>query len=215
MIKCISIDGPDGSGKSTLIELLSQEYEVVTVPRFYSMGMAPLDPEERKNWFRTVDVFDTTRIYISGHKIRLFAADEFKKGLHYKFLSDSKKEKLIVLDRGAISVNAYAYAAIKAASNMKEEDILQYVLEKSDIEQFAYKIVDVSILLFDPNNIEEIISRRKYDKNDECLARYQHEYYCRKRYNNEKIKVISSSKTPKDIFDEVKIIIKELENKDV
>ncbi len=213
MIRCISIDGPDGSGKSTLIELLSKEYQVVTLPRFYSMGMAPLDSEERKNWFRTVDVFDTTQIYISGQKVRITAASEFKKGLHYKFLEDIKKEKLVVLDRGALSVNAYAYAAIKVASTMEDDEIMDYVLQKYDIEQFAKGVVDASILLFDPNNLEEIILRRNYDKNDELLARYQHEYYCKRNYCDKRIKTISPSKTPKEIFDETRRFLNDMEEK--
>lgn len=215
MIKCISIDGPDGSGKSTLIDLLSKEFQVVTLPRFYSMGMAPLDPEERKRWFRTIDVFDTTRIYISGHKVRLMAASEFKKGLHYKFLENDKKERLVVIDRGAISVNAYAYAAIKSSSEMQDDEVMNYVLNESDIEEFSENIIDVSILLFDPDHLEEIISRRIYDKNDEYLARYQHEYYCKREYADKRIKIISPIKTPDEIFNETKRILNNMEDKNV
>lgn len=215
MIKCISIDGPDGSGKSTLVELLSNEYEIVTLPKYYSMGMTPVDPEERKKWFRTFDVFDTTRIYISGHKIRLVAAAEFKKGLHYKFLEPSKKERIVVLDRGALSVNAFAYAAIKMSSDMQDDEIIDYLLVENDIEQFAKKIIDVSILLFDPNNLEEIISRRKYDECDEYLARYQHEYYCKRKYEDERIKIISPTKTPEEILNETKRVLTDLEVRNV
>lgn len=208
MIKCISIDGPDGSGKSTLIELLNKEYEVITLPRFYSMGMVPTDSEERRNWFRKVNVFDSTLIYVSGHKVRLMAASEFKKGFHYKLLEQGEKEQIIVIDRGAISVNAFAYAAIMNASEMNADEVMQFVKTKSDIEEFAESIIDVSILLFDPQNLEEIISRRTYDAIDERLARYQHEYYCKRNYKDEKVKIISSSKAPREILSEVKNIIK-------
>ena len=48
--------------------LILEEYDVITLPRFYSMGMVPEDPNERRIWFRTTDVYDSTLIYISGHK---------------------------------------------------------------------------------------------------------------------------------------------------
>lgn len=208
MIKCISIDGPDGSGKSTLIDLLSEEYDVITLPRFYTMGMVPIDPNERKVWFRTTDVIDSTLIYISGYRVRLTAASEFKKGFHYKIIEQGEKEKIIVIDRGAISVNAFAYAAIKNSYDMDDDEVMRFVLSKSDIEIFAKNIIDVSILLFDPQNLEEIISRRTYDVIDERLVRFQHEYYCKRDYKDEKIKIISPSKTPREILAVVKNIIK-------
>ena len=208
MIKCISIDGPDGSGKSTLIDLLSEEYDVITLPRFYTMGMVPIDPNERKVWFRTTDVIDSTLIYISGYRVRLTAASKFKKGFHYKIIEQGEKEKIIVIDRGAISVNAFAYAAIKNSYDMDDDEVMRFVLSKSDIEIFAKNIIDVSILLFDPQNLEEIISRRTYDVIDERLVRFQHEYYCKRDYKDEKIKIISPSKTPREILAVVKNIIK-------
>ena len=64
MIPCISIDGVDGSGKTTLIQNLSKQYNVITLPRFYSMGMVPGDQEERCQWFRKQDAVYTTPIYI-------------------------------------------------------------------------------------------------------------------------------------------------------
>lgn len=38
MIPCISIDGVDGSGKTTLIQNLSKQYNVITLPPFLFNG---------------------------------------------------------------------------------------------------------------------------------------------------------------------------------
>lgn len=51
MIRCIAIDGTDGSGKTTIVEALKDIYNVIVLPRFYSMQMVPTDPQERKRGF--------------------------------------------------------------------------------------------------------------------------------------------------------------------
>ena len=46
-IKCISFDGIDGSGKSTLIEELSKSYNIALIPKFYNFGFVPFDSDTR------------------------------------------------------------------------------------------------------------------------------------------------------------------------
>ena len=64
MFFCISVDGVDGAGKTTLVEALCREYNVATLPRFHCMGMVPQGRYERKDWFLTQDSLFTTKIYI-------------------------------------------------------------------------------------------------------------------------------------------------------
>lgn len=202
MIKCISIDGTDGVGKSTLITHLSKKYNIVTLQRFYMTGIAPIDSEERKLWFRSEDVVLTTKIYIAGQKLRMNSAYEFKKGLHYKFLEKDNREKLIFIDRGVLSIQAYTYAALKKGTDWDDNKILKFVHDECVMDDYLNDLIDYSILLFDEESLEEVISRRNYDRDDELLVRYQHDYYRRINFHNKKIRIISPLKSEKNVLEE-------------
>ena len=205
MIPCVSVDGIDGSGKTTLIKRLSEVYNVVTLPRFYSMGMVPVDSSERKHWFLTNDALTTTKIYISGHKSRIFCAKDFKKGLHYKFIGS--KNNLVLIDRGLWSLKAFSFAAIMKGTNFSESQSDEKVDEfiDKDLRALFEETAELSILLFDVSEgvLEKILSRRTYDKNDELLIRYQYDYYLRHAKDADalaKTLVISPIKSPEEIF---------------
>lgn len=213
MIKCISVDGPDGSGKSTLIANLCDIYNVIMLPRFYSMGMVPADSEERKLWFRNSNAVDTTRIYMSGHKLRLLVAESFKRGNHYKLLEKNSKESLIAIDRGALSVRAFSFAALKKDTDMTDEQIDAHIYKEfdKDFRKKSDQIVDMSILLFDDGSLEEVISRRIYDKEDELLARYQHEYYCKHQIREENVRLILPTLSEEEVLEKTINYIENME----
>lgn len=202
MIKCISIDGVDGSGKTTLVNELSKYYNTIQVPRYYFGGMVPTDSKERTIWFRTEDAVKTTDIYISGQKIRYLLAKEFKKGFHYKAF-DGKKTSLVVIDRGELSLKAFAYAALKKGTKWSSDEIKNYFETKfdSEFEREMGDIIDYSFLLFKENTINTLLSRRFFDSEDMLLATYQQEYYEKCTINNNKVKTISPSESKERILE--------------
>lgn len=212
MIRCIAIDGTDGSGKTTIVEALKDIYNVIVLPRFYSMQMVPTDPQERKAWFLNSDPELTTAIYISGQQLRFRAAAEFKKGLHYK-VYESKKEPLVVIDRGPLSVKAFSYAALK--ETMLTDNKIEYFIEKHFLSDLPSTVIDRSFLLFenDPKCIEMILQRRQYDERDKQLTYLQHEYYVKHIdaiKSNSDITIISPILPREQIIQEVMEQIKEI-----
>ena len=207
MIKCVSIDGPDGAGKTTLISRLAEKYNTVILHQFHATGMVPTDPEERKNWFRRENGMDTTRLYLAGHRLRLASAREFKRGLHYKFLAKDDREKLILIDRGPLSVRAYTYAALKKDTNWSNDEIEEFIKKEYDFENPENEIVDLSILLFDKDSLNEVMGRRTYDIDDEMLIRYQYEYYSNHKFDERSVYIINPVKKQEDVLEETISII--------
>lgn len=202
MIKCISIDGIDGAGKTTVVTALSAYYNVITLPRFYFSGMVPIDSLERKNWFRTEDVIKTTDIYITGQKMRYLLAKEFKKGMHYKITEHSKKTSLIVIDRGEPSLKAFSFAAIKKGTLWEVKRIDEYLSTRFNdlFEKEIEGIIDRSFLLFEKGTFEEICKRRFLQDDDLLLAKYQQEYYETHEINVNTITTISPLNKKDDIM---------------
>ena len=216
MICCISVDGVDGAGKTTLIESLAQRYNIANLPRFYCMGMAPQNSQERKDWFISNDVLFTTKIYISGYKLRLAAAREFKRGLHYKF-PINVTNNLVVMDRGIWSLRAYSFAMLIKIGTLSSEEADKKTTELLDreIENLADDAIDLSILLFHDSHecLKNIIARRNCDENERLLISYQHEYYSRhlaEIKDSAKVSIISPIIPPEDIF---KIVVDKIEVK--
>ncbi len=180
MITCISIDGIDGSGKTTVVSALSAYYNVITIPRFYFTGIVPIDNLERKNWFRKEDTIRTTDLYITGQKMRYLLAKEFKKGMHYKITEHNEKSTLIVIDRGEPSLKAFTFAAIKKGTSWEVKKIDDYLNSRFNdlFEREIEGIINHSFLLFEEGTFEKICRRRKFlDDDDMLLAKYQQEYY--------------------------------------
>ena len=176
----ISFDGTDGVGKTTLINYLSNNYKVAELPRFYSCGAVPLDPNERRNWFLSVSQKDAMKIYLTAHKHRLAAIKFFKQGLHYKFLESSEKQKILVADRGFLSVEAFAYAALRCENEMSDDEINDFIdiYFRNDLKDFINSYFDLTVLLAgNPEDyLSQVISRRSYDQHEIDLIKYQAEY---------------------------------------
>ena len=202
MIKCVSIDGVDGSGKTTLANELSKYFNTIQVPRYYFSGMVPTDSNERTIWFRTEDAVKTTDIYISGQKIRYLLAREFKKGFHYKAF-DENKPSLVVIDRGELSLKAFSYAALKKGTKWSSDEIKNYLETRFNtaFEHEIDDIIDYSFLLFKENTINTLFSRRFFDSDDMLLATYQQEYYEKCTINKSKVKTISPLESKENILE--------------
>ena len=215
MIPCISIDGTDGSGKTTLLDALKKIYNVVTLPRFYSMGMVPFDVKERKNWFLSQDVLTTTKIYISGHKNRIYCAEDFKKGLHYKFVNQNENN-LIVLDRGLWSLKAFSFAALRKGLPLTETQADELILELFDKEfiRHALRIIDLSIVLFDDSKdaLTKILQRRQYNANDKFLVENQYKFYARHTKELPQTLIISPLKSAEEVAQFATAAIEGLKN---
>ena len=194
-IKCISFDGIDGSGKTTLINSLLEKYNVVLLPRFYYFGMVPMDFDKRKEWFRTKYDIETMKIYAVSHRNRILLANDYKKGFHYKFIENDERKKLIVLDRGILSVEAFIYAALKLSTPMTQKEIMDYidVYFRNKSYQKMNSIIDHTFLLVDEKQkyLNQVLNRRMYDERDKNLIRYQAEYYQKKLYIENKLTTIS------------------------
>lgn len=202
MIPCISIDGVDGSGKTTLIQNLSKRYNIITLPRFYLMGMVPGDYEERCQWFRTQNAVYTTPIYISGYRLRFQLASEFKKGFHYKIKPNA--QNLIAIDRGLLSLKAFSYASMKKNSVLNDSQIVQFLKKyiTPNFENEVKGVIDKQILLFssEPKALDRLLLRRQYSKDDELLIRYQYEYYLRYCKTFSEADIISPFESPDKIL---------------
>jgi hypothetical protein len=179
-IQCVSIDGTDGVGKTTLIESLKEKFNVVVVPKFYHLGMVPMGYEERKKWFLSARPQDSMRIYALSHRYRILLCQEYREGNHYIYLRKDQRPKLIVLDRGVISIEAFIYASLRMYTGMSDHEIHNYiavVFRGPEFEQI-FSLVDKSIVLSENtlDYLEIILKRRNYEEHEKNLIKYQAEY---------------------------------------
>ncbi len=195
LIYSIAFDGTDGSGKTSLINKLSENFFVVSLPRFYAMGAVPLDPLERKNWFLSVSQKDAMKIYLTAHKHRLTTLKYFKEGLHYKLLEKTEKTKLLVADRGYLSVEAFAYAALKCENEMSDKEIYDFidVYFRNEMKDIVNSYFDLTVLLAgDPKEyLDKVIARRNYEQHDIDLIKNQAEYLHKRNFPIKRILKLS------------------------
>jgi thymidylate kinase len=215
-ILCVSIDGIDGSGKSKLIQSLSLRYNLITLPKFYNFGMVPVDAEKRKTWFRSTPAIDSMRLYAVSHQTRILLGKEYKKANHYQFITQDDRQKLVVFDRGILSVEAYIYAALKLSTSMSLTEIIDYINNnfRSSFYDEMNDVIDRTILLADGTGeyLNTVLKRRRYDNRDKMLIRYQSEYIQNKFYINKNVFKLSPIHSPYDLLELSIKLINQKEN---
>ena len=182
-IPCIAVDGIDGSGKTTLIQGLMRHFEVALLPRFYGFGMVPIAESERKQWFLSNPPVETAKLYLESQRLRIQLAAVFKQGLHYHFLAPPDKPRLVVLDRGFWSVEAFTFAALRLDAFLGMDDIVKIISRhlyhgKPGLLR-SKRHVDLSIILVDRHRpyISNVLTRRSNDARERRLIELQAEFY--------------------------------------
>lgn len=180
LIPCLSIDGIDGAGKTSLVEALARSYKVVTLPKFHAFGAVPAEARERLDWFQATPERVGMRIYASAHRIRIMLAADFKLGLHQAFVADDGREPLLLLDRGPISVEAFMHAVLSLSPDSPPEGIPAFIAAafREGWHERMYAAIDCSILLADVDlgYVDQVLRRRRYNLREEQLIRLQADY---------------------------------------
>ncbi len=58
----VFIEGPDGAGKTTILDFLSKKYSNIILPKSSEIGLLPNNKEKVVNWFQTTDPFVAARL---------------------------------------------------------------------------------------------------------------------------------------------------------
>jgi thymidylate kinase len=153
----IAIEGPDGSGKTTLINELKKQFNVIDLPKSWIFGLMPMDLNERITWFRSENPFVTARIYMASHLLRLQLCKEYiAKRSHYEMIQYNRFEKppLILIDRGPLSLQAYVYAYLRVDTQIEKRIIEDFVeLQYKSLESFEPMM---TILLSPENDMDAV-----------------------------------------------------------
>lgn len=145
----VSIDGPDGAGKSTLVEQLACRLGRRFIPlrRSSETGFVPMDVAERVNYFRTTDPFLAARAYIGAHLARFSDARLVAQRLHWRAQMVPRAEGPVVImaDRGPRSVLAYAWAIVCMDSTIDADVAWAWVLLQAKL--LCAVPIDLELLL--------------------------------------------------------------------
>ena len=157
----ISIDGPDGAGKSTLIEELARRlgHRFILLRRSSETGFVPMNVAERVNYFRTTDPFLAARAYIGAHMARFSDARLVAKRLHWRaqMVPRAEGSVVVVADRGPHSVLAYAWATVCMDGTIDADVAWEWVLLQAKL--LGSVPIDLELLLV-PSVINGDTARR-------------------------------------------------------
>jgi len=179
----ISLEGPDGAGKSTLVKAIAEKLHVIYPPKSSSIGLMPTALEERVKWFMEEDSLVTARVYLKSHLARFKLLQEHNKRCHYKLISRNRFElpSVLIWDRGPLSTLAYAYASIKTNNPELTDDIIKQFIDLHF--QFEDNQEQIIYILMYPKSIdfaEQLLKRAKEGSNPErelSLIKNQIVYY--------------------------------------
>lgn len=164
MTKFISVDGIDGTGKSTIIQTLSNDLKC--------RCMTTCEPSnELRNIMKSFQSEKEFKAETTYRDTTLFCEDRIKHCNQLKEIILSKKYDLILSDRYVFSTYAYQLASLKSYLNRKgKKDIEGDLQSLSDlICQFSQNILDCDIyivLICDVENAIKRISKRSLGVTD-------------------------------------------------
>jgi len=177
----IYIDGPDGAGKTTILNFLNQHYDAITPPKSTEIGLMPINHNENVEWFQTQNPFVTARLYLISHQKRFEYLNNYNSRAHYKLINKSRgfAPTLVLVDRGPLSARAYAFSSIKLSSALPSKFIIQFINQ-----QFRFLVKNdqsINIVLYpDISKAQDLLKRLKNVPNPDRelkLIEGQIEYY--------------------------------------
>ena len=161
----ISIEGPDGAGKTTLINKLKSKYHNISLLKSSDVGLMPKTLDERVSWLQQENAFVSSRIYYASHQARFHVIQNFiEKRFHHEMVKYNrfKQPPVILLDRGPLSTEAYTYASIRYSSKLPKHYIFSYVeILKNDFAAFT---PDVSICLLPNEATKTLVGRLQLEE---------------------------------------------------
>lgn len=172
----VSVDGPDGAGKTALIRGLSQHFggRIITLRRAGATGFLPDTLAERVTYFRTTDPFVAARAYLGAHMARLSDAALIGRRLHWRAqkVHRAAGPLLIVADRGPHSVLAYLWATLRADLRVDPDTAWEWVLQQGRL--LSGISVDLEVLL-NPAATEAGAARRLVARTDTAAGERERE----------------------------------------
>jgi thymidylate kinase len=208
----IAIDGPDGSGKTTLIKKLQQHYDVISILKSSQVALMPTNLEERIEWLQEENAFVSGRIYYASHQARFQMIENFiSKRYHYEMVKYNRfrQPPLIILDRGPLSAEAYTYASICYASSVPKQYVISYI--EMLINDFPVFNPDLSICLLPEGDENALIERLSLhgeaEMKERILINGQIDYIRGKRLEN--VHFINCLEPEQNVFSQAYTIIQE------
>jgi len=160
----VSLEGPDGSGKSTLSKAISEKFYAIYPPKSSSLELMPSLLKERIKWFREEDSLVTARTYLTSHQVRFKLLEEYNRRCHHKLIDRDRFDlpSLLIWDRGPLSTRAYAYASIKTnAPGLKDEVIKQFIDGHFHFEDNQDQIIYVLMYPDNSSSADQLLKRTK------------------------------------------------------
>ncbi len=185
MVNCfqpiaISVDGPDGAGKSTIVSHISKKFHTICPLPAIGLGLMPFTQDERLDWYEGEDPIVVARTILASQKKTYCFLEEYAQKIHFK-QTDRKinSPHIIVFDRGPISAKAYSYACLRLNTDLPCDVINQIVnlyFNVGDLEEKIFYI-DLYTKTSDAEKFFERATNIIDNRIDFLLVRGQIEYY--------------------------------------